>query len=135
MWAVVVLFVLYYPLGAMVVENIDDDPQFKPTNVAAGESRAVAAAAQLVTREVDVHQWTPMQPFFTPAGILDNMPNYQTGIIQALGRFAVEMVDQIGRTRGSSQADPDLDKAAGLLKYSPTVWIFSASVKSTTVTE
>ena len=27
-------------------------------------------------------------------------------------------------TRGSSQADPDLDKAAGLLKYPPNVWIF-----------
>jgi hypothetical protein len=37
------------------------------------------------------------------------------------------MTDQIGRTRGSSQADPDLDKAAGLLKYSPTVWIFDPS--------
>jgi hypothetical protein len=55
------------------------------------------------------------------------MPNFQIGIIQALSRFAVEMTDQIGRTRGSSQADPDLDKAAGLLKYSPTVWIFDPS--------
>ena len=55
------------------------------------------------------------------------MPNFQIGIIAALGRFAVEMTDQIGRTRGSSQADPDLDKAAGLLKYAPTVWIFDLS--------
>jgi len=45
--------VLYYPVGALIVEDIDDDPQFAPRNVAPGESRAVATAAQLVTREVD----------------------------------------------------------------------------------
>jgi hypothetical protein len=37
------------------------------------------------------------------------------------------MVVLFGRTRGSSQADPDLDKAAGLLKYAPNVWIFDPS--------
>ena len=31
--------------------------------------------------------------------------------------------DQIARTRGSSQIDPDLDAASGLLKYPGTVWI------------
>ena len=51
---VVVALVLYYPVGALIVQNIDDDPQFAPRNVAPGESHAVAAAAQLVTREVDV---------------------------------------------------------------------------------
>ena len=76
-----VLLILYYPVGAIVVEDIDDDPQFQPRSVVAGESRAVATAADLVTREVDVHTWTPMLPFFTPGGILDNMPNYQRGIM------------------------------------------------------
>ena len=67
-WAILVLVVLYYPVGALIVENIDDDPQFAARNVTPGESRAVATAAQLVTREVDIHTWTPMMPFFTPAG-------------------------------------------------------------------
>ena len=84
-------------------------------------------AAALIDREVNQNGWPANDPFFLPGSVLDNMPNYQTGIIQALGRFAVEMVDQIGRTRGSSQADPDLDKAAGLLKYAPNVWIFDFS--------
>ena len=84
-------------------------------------------AAALIDREVNQNGWPANDPFFLPGTVLDNMPNYQTGIIQALGRFAVEMVDQIGRTRGSSQADPDLDKAAGLLKYAPNVWIFDFS--------
>ena len=29
------VLILYYPVGAMVVEDIDDDPQFQPRSVAA----------------------------------------------------------------------------------------------------
>jgi hypothetical protein len=56
------------------------------------------------------------------------MPNFQLGLMYALSRFAVEMTDSLGRTRGSSVADPDLDKAAGLLKYDGTVWIWEPSI-------
>jgi hypothetical protein len=38
------------------------------------------------------------------------------------------MTDQIGRSRGSSRADPDLEKAGGLLKYPGTVWLWDPSV-------
>ena len=127
-WAVVLLVVLYYPVGALIVEDIDDDPQFAPRNVAPGESRAVATAAQLVTREVDTHTWTPMMPFFTPAGILDNMPNFQRGIMAALGRFSTELMDQVGRTRGSSQTDRDLEQARGFLNEQPNIWLWQPSV-------
>jgi hypothetical protein len=56
------------------------------------------------------------------------MPNYQQGIVYALSRFAIEMADQIGRSRGSSQVDPNLDKASGLLKYAGDVWVWDPSV-------
>ncbi len=127
-WAVVLVVLLYYPMGALIVENIDDDPQFAARNVTPGESRAVATAADLVTREVDVHTWTPMMPFFTPAGILDNMPNFQRGIMAALGRFSTELMDQVGRTRGSSQTDRDLEQARGFLNEQPNIWIWQPSV-------
>jgi hypothetical protein len=120
--------ILYYPVGAFIVADIDDDPQFAPRNVATGESRAVATAADLVTREVDVHAWTPMTPFFMPAAILDNMPNFQRGIISALGRFATELMDQVGRTRGSSQTDHDLEQARGFLNEQPNIWLWQPSV-------
>jgi hypothetical protein len=119
---------LYYPIGALVVEDIDDDPQFAPRNVAPVESHAVATAAQLITREVDVHTWTPMMPWFTPAGLLDNMPNFQRGIMAALGRFSTEMMDQVGRTRGSSQTDRDLEQARGFLNEQPNIWLWQPSV-------
>ena len=128
-WRIVLLLVvLYYPVGALVTQDIDDDPQFTARSVAPGESKAVATAADLVTREVDVHTWTPMMPFFMPSGLLDNMPNFQRGIMSALGRFGTELMDQLGRTRGSSQTDRDLEQARGFLNEQPNIWLWQPSV-------
>lgn len=123
--AIVVL--LYFPIAMLIVNNIDDDLNFTPAVQETQGSAAIATAVALIDREVNQHEYTINAPFFMPAAWLDRMPAYQKGIIAALGRFAMEMTDQIGRTRGSSQVDPDLEKAAGLLKYSPTVWIFDFS--------
>ena len=125
--ALLILVLLYYPIGMFWVHRIDDDTGFQPGEVPAGASRAVAIAAALIDREVNSHEWVANDPFFLPGWALDNMPNYQQGIIGALSQFAIEMTDQIGRTRGSSEADADLDKAAGLLKYPGTVWLFDFS--------
>jgi hypothetical protein len=126
--ALLILIALYYVLGPLIVHRIDDDPAFAaPAAAAGGGSRAVAIAAALLEREVDDHQWVANDPFFLPGAVLDNMPNYQQGIVAALSRFGIEMTDQIGRTRGSSQADADLDKAAGLLKYPGDIWLFDFS--------
>ena len=128
-WRIVLLaLVLWFPVGALIVENIDADPQFAPRNVAPGESRSVAAAADLITREVDAKTWAPMMPVFMPAGILDNMPNFQRGVIAAVGRFSTELMDQVGRVRGTSQVDRDLEQARGFLNEQPNIWIWQPSV-------
>jgi hypothetical protein len=127
--AVVLLVVLlYYPIGALIVNNIDDDTDFAPAQVDPNASRAVAMAAALIDREVRQHSWPANHPWFLPGAVLDNMPNYQQGIIQALRRFTIEMTDQIGRARGSSQADPDLEQARGLLNYAGDIWVWDISV-------
>ena len=126
--AVLALLVLYYPVGAMIVHTIDDDPDFAPAEVQPGASRAVAVAAALIDREINQHAWPANDPWFFPGVILDNMPNFQQGIIQALRRFALEMTDQIGRSRGSSQADADLERARSLLNYSSDVWVWDLGV-------
>ena len=118
----------YYAVGMLLVHRVDDDPSFEPPSVQLGASRSVAVAAALVARETDIHEWTANDPFFFPGSLLDNMPNFQQGIIYALSRFAIEMSDHIGRTRGSSEVDADLDRAAGLLKYSGTVWVWDPAV-------
>ena len=129
-WSLVALVVgglLYYAVGGFVMNVIDDDPAFQPAEFPPVSSKAVAAAAALIDREVNQHFWVANDPFFYPSAWLDNTPNYQQGIIYALSRFTVEMTDQIGRTRGSSEADRDLDRAAGLLKFPGNVWIYDLS--------
>lgn len=60
--------------------------------------------------------------------MLDNMPNFQQGMIAALARFSFELTDQLGRTRGSSQADPNLQEASGLLQYPSDKWLWDPTV-------
>ena len=124
--AVIVLLALYYPIGMLWLNKIDDDPGFAAPELfrANGGSAAVAIAAALIDREVNQHSWVANDPFFMPGAALDNMPNYQMGILAAVARFAFELTDQIGRARGSSQTDRDLQEAAGLLQYSGTKWVF-----------
>ena len=126
---VVLILLLYYPAGMLVVHDIDDDLNYQapPAYGDSGGSRAVAVAAGLIHREVDVNRWVANDPVFLPGALLDNMRYYQQGIIAALARFAFELTDQIGRTRGSSQVDTDLQEAAGLLQYSGTKWVFDFS--------
>ncbi|MFZ5833858.1 MAG: DUF2333 family protein [Pseudomonadota bacterium] len=126
----VVLLILYYPVGMLWWHKINDDLGFDVTaeSLQPGQSRAVAVAAALIDREVNKTGWVANNPFFTPSALLDNMPAFQQGIVSALARFSFELADQIGRTRGSSEIDADLKNASGLLQYSGTVWVWDPSV-------
>jgi hypothetical protein len=132
--AAALAFVLFFTAGFWSadmarVHMIDDNPNLAaevPVAAPGGRpgSAAVAIAAALIHQQVDLHPWVANKPFFMPSSHLDNMSNYQQGVIYALGRFAVELSDQIGRSRGSSQVDPDLDRAVGLLKYPGNIWVY-----------
>lgn len=127
---ILLFLVLGWGTAMFVTSTVDDRPDFGSSATLEpaarqGGSRAVTVAAALIDREVNQHPWVANDPFFLPGYYLDNMPNYQQGIMYALGRFSVLMSDQIGRARGSSQVDPDLDAAVGLLKYPGDVWIFN----------
>ena len=129
LYVVPVVLVLWYPLGMALTHHVDDSLDFGTRDlvVPPNGSRAVAVAAALIHREVIDGAWVANDPFFMPGAALDNMPAFQQGIIQALARFGFELTDQIGRVRGSSRTDPDLQEAAGLLQYSGTKWIFDFS--------
>jgi hypothetical protein len=130
-WPVIILLIAifaYYPIGMIVVHKIDDDPDFKAAEVPNGASQAVAVEAALIDREVNRNGWISNDPIFLPGSLLDNMPNYQQGMLQAMRRFTLELQDQIGRSRASSSIDPDLQKAVGLLNYAPNVWLWNPSV-------
>lgn len=126
--AILIVMILYYPVGMILVHRINDDPSFAPASVPQGGSKAVAIAAALIQREVQDSPWPANDPFFLPGAALDNMPNFQIGIQEALRRFATEMADQIGRARGSSSADADLTDARGALNYAPDRWVWDPKV-------
>jgi hypothetical protein len=131
--------VFYYPVGMALTHVIDDDTAFEAgvEDAVEGGSRAVAIATALIDREVTQHRWVANDPWFLAPAALDNMPNYQQGIIGALARFAFELTDQIGRTRGSSHTDPNLQEASGQLQYAGNIWLFdfSTSLAPTTPSE
>jgi hypothetical protein len=123
--ATLAIFLLYYPVGMALFYTVDDDVTMMPGPpvYVSGNSKAIATAITLIEREAN--RWAPNLPFWHPGSVLTYMPNYQTGMMYAISRFAVEAGDQLGRTRGSSAIDPDLDKAAGLLKTEGTRWYLS----------
>jgi hypothetical protein len=122
---VVAIVVIGLPAGMLWIHTIDNDPDFAlpEGSVPANGSRAIAMAGALITREVDVHRWVANDPWFLPGHWLDNMPNYQQGMVAAIARFTVEMRDQVGRERGTSQDDVDLREAAGRLQFPGDKWI------------
>lgn len=121
--AIAIFIPCWYFIGGLIYQRINDDVDFRQdaSLVQPGQSRAVATAAALVKRETA--RWSPNEQFWSPAITLDNMPNYQLGIVEAVSRFAIEMVDQLGRQRGSSASDKDLEAAAGFLRYDGTIWV------------
>jgi len=58
-------------------------------------------------------------PFF------DNKASFQRGVNQTVRRTAVELVDALGRVRGTSQIDASLQSARGKLQFDESVWYFS----------
>jgi hypothetical protein len=125
--ALVLAATVNYGVLGLLTHDIDNDPAFRPAVIPENASIAVATAAALIDREVNQHGWTPNDPIMAPSAILDNMPNFQAGIRQAVGRFSFELLDQIARTRGSSSADPDLERATGFLQFPPDIWIWQPS--------
>ncbi|MBF9052356.1 DUF2333 family protein [Roseobacter sp. HKCCD9010] len=108
---------------APMMHEIDANVEFVPANAPEGSSAAVAMAAGLIDREINDHGWTPNDPWFFPTAPLDNMPNFQRGVMRATSWFTIELLDQIGRIRGAGANDGDLERAAGLLQFPADVWI------------
>lgn len=119
-----VAFFVYILVGMPIANRIDDtlavDSVAPP-----GGSATVSAVTYLVRREVVNHNWTPNDPFIYPGWWIDNTPNFQKGIIGAVSRFSFEMRDQLGRRRGSSSVDENLEKAASNLSIEPERWIIN----------
>lgn len=129
-----------YPASVLVkTEMVSADEQVSPAGAATDaktcdRSQTVAMMAYLIDFDVNQNTWVPALPqskfgFFglpweaTPW--FDNKAAFQHGTLVALRRMAVELTDQIGRVRGTSEADPDLAAARGLLQTDDELWWFN----------
>jgi hypothetical protein len=94
-------------------------------------SAVVDAAADLTDFDVNKNQWISSMILYklgffgldwdrTP--FFDNKASFQRGINQAVRRTSVELVDTLGRVRGTSQVDADLQDARGALQFDEYTW-------------
>lgn len=101
------------------------------------QSAMIAATADLIDFNVNESTWIPSNPvhkagfFFitdwknTP--FLDNRAAFQLGINQTVRRTAVELVDRLGRVRGTSAINPNLQKAREAANYRENAWVVTFS--------
>jgi hypothetical protein len=99
-------------------------------------SSIVTVTADLVDFNVNQNAWLSStlaykMGFFgmdwdkTP--FLDNKAAFQRGINQAVRRTTVELVDTLGRVRGTSQIDNNLQDARGNLQFDESTWYIGIS--------
>ena len=122
---VLALIVAYYPLGGKMSESIDRTAEYNFDGISEKQSQGIEMMAFLIDREVNEHIWTPNLPFFFPAYCLDNMPNFQKGIIRGIRGLAVAVAKQMQ----CKEDFADAESAATLLKYPENVWLASPSNK------
>lgn len=112
----------YYALGSCLVENLDITTIRELPKQNTQQLETANTMAFLINREIDEKMWTPNLPIIFPAYILDNMPNFQVGIIKAV-RDAARGVKKIS----SNNPDQfyDAKEAYENLRYSPYIWLLS----------
>lgn len=114
---------LYYPLGGLMIDNIDTSSTYRPQNQN-GKLASADMAAYLINREVHHKIWTPNLPFLFPSYFLDNMPNFQLGLMSAVSK-TVSAISRAQITTVSQSAVDNLKESAELLQYPGNVWLFS----------
>ena len=119
---------LYYPLGSWLIHHIDKTTDYEITRTPTKQSATIETAAFLINREVNDKLWTPNLPFFYPSFFLDDMPNFQLGIIDSLAVSVSAMAHRLPVTTETGTTS-HLQKAAELLNYPGTVWMFSPDNK------
>lgn len=134
--ALPLVFFLYI-LGGMIWLHRIDDSFTLSQNAPEKGSVSVAITERLINRETRENAWLVNDPAFQPGWWLDNTPNFQRGIMGAASRFVIEVRDHLGRTRGSSAVDADLERSAGNLSREMDRWIvdFSTSLLPTTASD
>jgi hypothetical protein len=128
---------LQYP-QVVLAEAPHEVPPGTPLNDGSGQcarSDIVAVTAYILDVLVNQNTWVPGDPFykigwfgmasFDSGPLLDNKAAFQRGALRAVRRISIEMVDLLGRARGTSAADDDLQSARGAVQWNESAWMFN----------
>lgn len=98
-------------------------------------SVTVDVQAHLIDLVVNRNDWVLSTPQYTLGffGLVDwadtpwfdNKAHFQLGVLTVLRRFSLDLADTIGRVRGTSGADPDLQGAASRLRINERAWVLN----------
>jgi hypothetical protein len=121
--------------GGIITTDEDAKPAETPAKTCR-RSLLVDATADLVDFNVNQNAWISSMLLYklglfglpwdkTP--FFDNKASFQRGVNQAVRRTTIELVDTLGRVRGTSQIDADLQSARGALQFDENTWYFSFS--------
>lgn len=136
-WQVVLIILfciifLYYPLGSMLIHNIDTSNDYQP-KISDGRLASVDTMSYLINREVHHKLWTPNLPFLFPSYILDNMPSFQLGIMSTISQMA-RAFDSLTYEKASDASRKALSEGTAMLQYPGNIWLFSPQNKLLPVT-
>lgn len=120
--AVSLFLIFYYSIGGQFAENIDVKTGYQLQKESSSVFETAQSMSFLIKREVDEKMWTPNLPVIFPAYVLDNMPNFQIGILSAVKDIASAMRKFENNTEAQNK---NIRKAYELLSYSPKVWLMS----------
>ncbi|MEN0088306.1 MAG: DUF2333 family protein, partial [Pseudomonadota bacterium] len=106
-------------------------------NNACAPSQIVLAVADLIDFNVNQNSWVSSQPIYK-AGLFfiadwkdtpffDNKAAFQLGINQVTRRTAIELVDRLGRVRGTSSVNNSLQDARTFANYNEDAWTLTIS--------
>ncbi len=97
-------------------------------------SAMVQVTGALIDFNINQNRWVPSLPLYksgffgldwkyTP--FMDNKAAFQLGINQATRRTAIELVDRLGRVRGTSSVNANLQKARESANYREDAWVIT----------
>lgn len=143
-WAFSILrgFDLGYPQAAMsrFSEPVASGQEVAPGGGAedtktCAPSRVVEVQTALLDQMVNQNEWVAANPVYKVGlfGLLDwedtpffdNKMSFQLGVLNMMRLVAIEMQDSLGRVRGTSSIDTDLQGAQSLLRVNERSWVFN----------
>lgn len=124
---------LGYPQEVLAAEPPVAAPSEPVGDGTCAPSATAAMSAKILDILVNENTWAPADPqyklgWFGIAGFeggpfFDNKASFQIGALRAVRRISIELVDLLGRARGTSAADIDLADARGAVQWNERSWV------------